>query len=100
MRTLGCSSVKGLKRVSKGSASIYQVSIIRDQLGCATYHSLQRLIALLLAGLALVLAFLAFRWHLHFWVVCCAKARGALRILDSWCTWRGLAYDFQKAPTN
>jgi hypothetical protein len=63
MRTLGCSSVKGLKRVSKGSASIYKVSTIRAQVHCASYHSLQRLIALLLTRLALVLAFLAFRGH-------------------------------------
>lgn len=77
MRTLGCSSVKGLKRVSKGSASIYQVSIIRRQGRCATYHSLQRLVALLLARLALGLAFVAFWGHVWSLVVCCAKGGGA-----------------------
>jgi hypothetical protein len=63
MRTLGCSSVKGLKRVSKGSASIYNVSTVGGQVHCATYHGLQRLVALLLARLALVLAFVAFWGH-------------------------------------
>lgn len=64
--TLGRSSVKGLKRVSKGSARIYVVSIASNRMRHRTYHSLERILALLLAGLAFVLAFLSFRWH--FWL--------------------------------
>lgn len=41
------------------------------------YHGLQRLVALLLARLALVLAFVAFWGHVWTLVVCCAKGGGA-----------------------
>jgi hypothetical protein len=62
--TLGRSSVKGLKRVSKGSASIYIVSFCAAvQVRHNSYHSLQRILTFLLARLALVLALLSFGRH-------------------------------------
>ena len=72
--TLGRSSVKGLKRVSKGSARIYVVSIAGKCMRHRTYHSLERVLALLLAGLAFVLTFLSFRWHFWLYSINCAKS--------------------------
>jgi hypothetical protein len=86
MRTLGCSRVKGLKRVSKGSASIWIVSTVREHAHCGAYHGLQRLIALLLARLALVLCFLSFWRHIENCGVL-RKGGGAVVVLDSRKWW-------------
>lgn len=80
--TLGRSSVKGLKRVSNGSASIWAVST-----ACATiawykaYHRLEGLVALLLARFGLFRALLPFGRHF--------MRRFAL-VKSEICVWCGL----------
>lgn len=55
--------MKGLKRVSKGSARIYVVSSIHSRVRHGTYHGLERVLPLLFARFSLILAFLSFWWH-------------------------------------
>lgn len=64
--TLGRSSVKGLKRVSKGSARIWNVSMCISLRVCScTYYCLERILAIFFAGFALVLGFLVFWRHVN-----------------------------------